>query len=142
MSQAKKGDRVRVHYTGKLTDGTQFDSSAGRDPLEFILGSGMVIAGFDDAITGMELGGKTTVTIPAEKAYGPRHEEIIVKVSRTELPADLQFSVGQRFALPQPDGRQAMLKVADINDAEVTFDGNHELAGKDLVFDIELVEIV
>lgn len=142
MSQAKKGDRVRVHYTGKLTDGTQFDSSAGRDPLEFILGSGMVIAGFDDAITGMELGGKTTVTIPAEKAYGPRHEEMIVKVSRTELPADLQFSVGQRFALPQPDGRQAMLKVADINDAEVTFDGNHELAGKDLVFDIELVEIV
>lgn len=142
MPQAKTGDKVRVHYTGKLTDGTQFDSSTGRDPLEFILGSGMVIAGFDDAITGMDLGAKTTVTIPAEKAYGPRHDEMVVKVSRAQLPPDLKFSVGQRFALPQPDGRQAMLKVADITDAEVTFDGNHELAGKDLVFEIELVEIV
>lgn len=142
MPQAKDGDKVRIHYTGKLTDGTQFDSSTGREPLEFVLGSGMVIPGFNDAIEGMELGSTITAIIPAEKAYGPRREEMVLKVSRAQLPADLQFSLGQRFALPQPDGRQAMLKVADINDVEVTFDGNHELAGQDLVFDIELVEIV
>lgn len=142
MPQAKDGDKVRIHYTGKLTDGTEFDSSKGREPLEFVLGSGMVIPGFNDAIEGMELGATITAIIPAEKAYGPHREEMVIKVSRAQLPSDLKFSVGQRFALPQPDGRQAMLKVADINDAEVTFDGNHELAGKDLVFDIELVEIV
>lgn len=142
MPQAQDGDKVRIHYTGKLTDGTQFDSSTGRDPLEFILGSGMVIPGFDDAVNGLEVGANITAIIPAEKAYGPRHEEMILTIERVQFPPEMELRIGEKFALPQPDGRQAILVVVDMNDTHVTLDGNHELAGKDLVFDIELVEIV
>lgn len=142
MPQAQDGDKVRIHYTGKLTDGTQFDSSAGRDPLEFILGSGMVIPGFDDAVNGLEVGATITAIIPAEKAYGPRHEEMILTIERIQFPPEMKLRIGEKFTLPQPGGRQAVLVVVDMNDTHVTLDGNHELAGKDLMFDIELVEIV
>ncbi len=142
MPQAQDGDKVRIHYTGKLTDGTQFDSSAGREPLEFILGSGMVIPGFDDAVNGLEVGAKITAIIPAEKAYGLHQQEMVAKIPREHFPADMELALGQQFAIPQPEGRQAIVTVTEINDADVTIDGNHALAGKDLVFDIELVEIV
>jgi peptidylprolyl isomerase len=142
MPQAQEGDKVRIHYTGKLTDGTVFDSSAGRDPLEFILGSGMVIPGFDDAVDGLEVGATITAIIPAEKAYGPRREEMIARVDRAQFGEEMELALGQKYVLPQPNGGQAVLVVVELNDTHVTLDGNHELAGKDLVFDIELVEIV
>lgn len=142
MPQAQEGDKVRIHYTGKLTDGTVFDSSTGRDPLEFILGSGMVIPGFDDAVDGLEVGATITAIIPAEKAYGPRREEMIARVERAQFGEEMELALGQKYVLPQPNGGQAILVVTDLNDTHVTLDGNHELAGKDLVFDIELVEIV
>lgn len=142
MPQAQEGDKVRIHYTGKLTDGTVFDSSAGRDPLEFILGSGMVIPGFDDAVDGLEVGATITAIIPAEKAYGPRREEMIARIDRAQFGEEMELALGQKYVLPQPNGGQAILVVTELNDTHVTLDGNHELAGKDLVFDIELVEIV
>lgn len=142
MPQAQEGDKVRIHYTGKLTDGTVFDSSAGREPLEFILGSGMVIPGFDDAVDGLEVGATITAIIPAEKAYGPRREEMIARIDRAQFGEEMELALGQKYVLPQPNGGQAILVVTELNDTHVTLDGNHELAGKDLVFDIELVEIV
>lgn len=142
MPQAQEGDKVRIHYTGKLTDGTVFDSSAGREPLEFVLGSGMVIPGFNDAVDGLEIGATITAIIPAEKAYGPRREEMIARVERAQFGEEMELALGQKYVLPQPNGGQAILVVTELNDTHVTLDGNHELAGKDLVFDIELVEIV
>lgn len=142
MPQAQEGNRVRVHYTGKLNDGTIFDSSEGRDPLEFILGGGMVIPGFDDAITGLELGESITAIIPAEKAYGPRNDEMIIVVEKSQFPAHLNPRIGDKYQIPQENGQIAMLTVTDISDEAITLDANHELAGKDLTFDITLVEIL
>lgn len=142
MSQAKTGDVVRVHYKGKLEDGTEFDSSEGRDPLEFQLGGGQIIPGLEKRVEGMETGEKSTVTVPADEAYGQRDEQQIQTVPRTAFPDDLDLKVGASLQATTQDGRQIPLTVVDIADSEVTVDANHPLAGRDLVFDLELVEIV
>lgn len=142
MIQANKGDTVRIHYTGRLTDGTQFDSSEGRAPLEFQLGSGQIIAGLDQQIEGMSVGEKATVTIPAAQAYGEHHPEGVQSLPRERIPADVDVSLGARLQATSADGQQMTLTVVDVNDEAVTVDANHPLAGKDLVFDVELVEVV
>ena len=141
MEQAKTGDTVRVHYTGRLEDGNVFDSSQGREPLEFTLGSGQVIPGFDEAVTGMAPGDERTVTIPSDQAYGPRRDEMMVRVERDQFPDNMEPEVGQQLQVSQ-GGQVAVVTVAGISDEGVTLDANHPLAGKDLIFDLQLVEIV
>lgn len=141
MQVAKKGNQVKVHYTGKLTDGTVFDSSEGRAPLEFEVGAGMMIKGFDAAVDGMSAGAKVTVEIPAAEAYGEAREDMIIDIPRTNLPPDMNPEVGQQLAMSQPDGQQVPVKVKEVREDVVVIDANHDLAGKDLIFDIELVEI-
>lgn len=140
---AKSGDKVQVHYTGKLTNGEIFDSSEGRTPLEFTLGSGMVIPGFDDGITGMSVGEKKTVHIPADQAYGPADERNILTFNRQELPADIPFEVGMQLNMHQDGSAQVIpVMVVEVSDSHITVDANHSLAGKDLIFDIELVKVI
>jgi len=141
MAQAKSGDRVRVHYTGTLEDGTQFDSSAGRDPLEFEVGSGQIIPGFEEAVQGMAAGDKTSITIPPEAAYGPVQDHLVIAVERSQLPADIDPKVGDKLEM-EGEERTMVVTVTEVNDAEVTLDANHPLAGKALKFDIELVKIL
>ena len=138
---ANDGDTVRVHYTGTLTDGTMFDTSQEREPLEFIMGSGNVISGFEEATRNMEVGQVKTVTIPAEKAYGPYHEEMVVAMPRDQLPTDLNPEIGQRLQMQSPDGTRVVVVITDVSDIAITLDANHPLAGKDLTFEIELMEI-
>jgi peptidylprolyl isomerase len=140
MESAKSGDLVRVHYTGQLADGEVFDSSHGNEPLEFQVGAGQVIKGFDDAVTGMTPGDSRRVTIPADEAYGQRREELVVTVPRGRFPPDFEPEQGMNLALEQ-DGQQVMLTIMSVTEAEVVLDGNHPLAGQDLTFDVELVEI-
>jgi peptidylprolyl isomerase len=142
MAQAKTGDSVRVHYTGTFDDGTVFDSSAEREPLEFTVGSGMVIAGFDLAIAGMEPGQKKTVNIPAEEAYGPRSEELVAEIGRDRLPTDMELEIGQQLQVGLADGEQAVVLIVDLSETTVTLDANHPMAGMTLNFDLELVEIL
>lgn len=142
MSIVKKSDKVKVHYTGKLTSGEQFDSSVGREPLEFEVGAGQMIQGFDAAVEGMSLNEKKSITLVPEQAYGPRQEELINKVNRNQLPEDMKPEVGQDLVASTPDGRQTRVKVIEVSDSDITIDANHPLAGQSLVFDIELVEIV
>ncbi len=141
MAQAQQGDTVKIHYTGTLEDGTVFDSSEGRDPLEFTLGSGQVIPGFDEAVTGMDSGEKKQVTIPADKAYGQRNEEMIIQAPRDQVPADINPEVGQQLQMAGPGGETVVVLVTEVTDAHITLDANPPLAGKDLTFDIELVSI-
>jgi len=141
MSQAKSGDTVKIHYTGTLDDGTQFDSSAGREPLEFSLGSGQVIAGFDNAVDGMAVGDSKTVTIPPDEAYGDRHEKLLQEVPRTSLPDDMKPEVGMALQSQSPEGQVMNLVIADVSEESITVDANHPLAGQALTFAIELVEI-
>ena len=141
MATAKQGDTVRVHYTGKLEDGTVFDSSAQREPLAFQIGAGQIIPGFEKAVEGMEPGEKTTAVIPANEAYGPHKEEAIVAVERSQLPPDLEPEVGQQLQVQQEGGQALPVRVVQVDDAQVTLDGNHPLAGKDLAFEIELVAV-
>ncbi len=141
MSKAKAGDQVKVHYTGRLSDGTVFDSSEGRAPLEFEVGAGMMIKGFDAAVNGMQVGEKVTAEIVAAEAYGESNPDLIIDVPRTNLPPDLNPEVGQQLAMSQPNGQQVPVKVAEVHDDKVVIDANHDLAGKDLIFDIELVSI-
>lgn len=142
MATAKNGDTVRVHYTGKLLDGTIFDSSEGSDPLEFILGQQQVIAGFDSAVLGMNIGAKTTVTIPVADAYGPRKPGLVLEVDRSEFPPDIEPRIGLNLRMEQSDGSTVNVAITNVADNMVTLDANHPLAGEDLVFDIELVEII
>jgi peptidylprolyl isomerase len=142
MSAAKSGDTVRIHYTGKLEDGTQFDSSEGRDPLEFALGGGQVIPGFDSAVEGMAVGDTKSVTIQPEEAYGPRHDQLIQDVPRNQLPDDMTPAVGMELQAQNETGEVMRFAVTAVDDDSITVDGNHPLAGKALNFDIELVEIV
>jgi peptidylprolyl isomerase len=142
MSKAKSGDKVRIHYTGKLDDGTQFDSSAGREPLEFDLGGGGVIPGFDSAVDGMAVGESKSVKIESEEAYGPRHEELIQDVPKSELPDDIELSIGLQLQAQNPEGQVMRFMIAAVTEEVITLDGNHPLAGQNLNFDIELVEIV
>ena len=141
MSAAKSGDTVRIHYTGTLEDGTQFDSSVGRDPLEFALGSGQVIPGFDNAVDGMSVGESKSVTIPPEEAYGIRHEQLVQDVPRDALPEDITPAIGMQLQSQAPDGQVLQLVVTAVEAETITVDGNHPLAGHALKFDIELVEI-
>lgn len=141
MAKVEKDNTVKVHYTGKLTSGEVFDSSADREPLEFTVGAGQMIPGFDAAVSGMELNEKKTVNIPADEAYGQRRDDMIQKVGKEQLPADLKPEVGQTLVAGQPDGQQMHVIVAEVNDDSIVVDANHPLAGKDLVFDIEVVEI-
>ena len=142
MNAAKSGDTVRIHYTGKLEDGTQFDSSEGRDPLEFALGSGNVIPGFENAVEGMAVGDKKSVTIPPEEAYGPRHEQLIQEVPRNRLPDGMTPTVGMDLQSQNENGQVMQFSVTAVDEESITVDGNHPLAGKALSFDVELVEIV
>ncbi len=141
MSEAKSGDTVKIHYTGKLDDGTEFDSSAGQDPLEFQLGSGQVIPGFDKAVEGMTVGDKQNVRIEAPDAYGDRHDQLIQAVPRTALPEDLNPEVGMPLQSRTPDGQVMNFVITEVTDESITVDGNHPLAGFALNFDIELVSI-
>jgi peptidylprolyl isomerase len=142
MAQAKPGDRVRVHYKGELEDGTVFDSSDGRDPLEFTVGGGQIIPGFDRAVVGMEPGESKTEHIACADAYGPHRVEMMVEVQRSMVPDDLELEVGQHLELQANDGTAVPVRVAALNESTVKLDGNHPLAGKDLIFAIELLEIV
>ncbi len=142
MTEAKQGDTVRVHYSGQLDDGTEFDSSRDRDPLEFQVGSGQVIPGFESAVVGMTVGDATTTTIVAAEAYGPRRDELVVDVDRTQLPGDLDLQVGQALQVKDENDQPFVVHVAALADDSVKLDANHPLAGRDLTFEIELVEIV
>lgn len=139
--QAKPGDRVKVHYTGTLPDGTVFDSSKNREPLEFTLGQGQIIRGFEEAVVGMAPGDTKKETIPPDRAYGAPRDDLRVKVPRESLPEGLAPNVGETLYVRQPDGNAAPVRVADVGEQEVTLDANHPLAGQQLVFEIELVEI-
>lgn len=141
MARAKSGDTVRIHYTGKLEDGTVFDSSSNREPLEFTIGAGQVIPGVEQAVTGMEPGQTKSATIPPEEGYGPHREEMVATVGREQLPDHLNPTVGQQLSVQQQDGRQFSVTVTDISDKTVTLDANHRLAGRSLVFDLELVAV-
>ncbi len=141
MSNAKSGDTVHIHYTGTLDDGTTFDSSAGRDPLTFELGSGQVIAGFDKAVEGMAVGDNKSVKIEAEDAYGEHHEQLIQEVPRSALPEEIQPEIGMQLQSQSPEGQIMQLTVTEVADESITVDANHPLAGKALNFDIELVKI-
>ena len=141
MTQAKKGDKVKIHYTGKLNDGTVFDSSAGRDPLEFTIGSGQVIPGFEDAVIGMACGDKKTTEIPVDQAYGPRNDEIVMDVPLSQFPPDIKPEVGQRLEVGQQGGMPIVVTITKITDTHATLDANPPLAGEDLIFDLELVAI-
>jgi len=141
MKQAQKGDNVQVHYTGKLNDGSVFDSSQGREPLAFTVGAGQMIPGFDKAVVGMTTGDKQTITIPSAEAYGERREDLVIAIPTENIPADINPQVGDRFAINQPDGQQIPVVVSALDSETITLDANHDLAGKDLIFDIEMVEI-
>jgi peptidylprolyl isomerase len=141
MSQAKPGDIVKIHYTGTLDDGTQFDSSSGREPLEFELGSGKVIPGFEKAVEGMAVGENKSVNIPPEEAYGPRHDQMIQDVPRNALPDDLEPVEGMALQAQGQDGRVINLTVTAVQDESITVDGNHPLAGQALNFEIQLIDI-
>jgi peptidylprolyl isomerase len=142
MQQVKKGDKVKVHYHGKLTSGETFDSSTGRDPLEFEVGSGMVIKGFDEGVTGMSVGEKKTVNIPYDEAYGPRNPDMIIEVPKDKFPPDIEIQLGLPLMMSDGNGQQFQVTISGVQDETVQLDANHPLAGKDLVFDLELVEIV
>ncbi|MBO0350846.1 peptidylprolyl isomerase [Phormidium pseudopriestleyi FRX01] len=141
MTEAKQGDMVKVHYTGKLDDGTVFDSSIDRDPLEFVLGEGQLIAGFEQAVLGMTPGESKTEKIPAEEAYGPHREEMVVEVERQQLPDDIPLDVGQQLQIQQAPNQIIPVVITAISESKVTLDANPPLAGKDLIFEIELVGI-
>ncbi len=141
MTQAKNGDAVKIHYKGTLDDGTVFDSSEGRDPLAFTLGSGQVIPGFDEAVTGMAVGESKNVNIPADKAYGQRNEEMIIEAPRDQVPPEITPEVGQQLQMGGPNGEVVVVVITEVTDDHIKLDANPPLAGKDLNFDIELVSI-
>lgn len=141
MSVAKEGNTVKVHYTGTLRDGTVFDSSKGREPLEFTLGEQRVIPGFESAVVGMNPGEKKTTTIPADEAYGPHREEMLLEVQRDQFPENISPEVGLQLQMTTQDGRQVPVKVMGVDEAKIRLDANHPLAGEDLTFELELVEV-
>ncbi len=141
MAKAKQGDTVKVHYTGTLGDGSQFDSSRDREPLEFVIGQGMVIPGFDNAVDGLEIGESVSVAIPCVEAYGEYNDDLTGTIERDRLPQDLSPEVGMVLQLSAEDGQTLQVMVTEMDDESISVDGNHPLAGKDLNFDIELVEI-
>ena len=141
MAQSKNGDNVKVHYTGTLADGTVFDSSEGKDPLDVKLGSGTVIPGFDTALTGMEVGEKKTVTIPYENAYGPHNAEMVMQIPITEVPEDMSPEIGDKMQVGGAAGETMAVTVLDITDDFIVLDANPPLAGQNLTFALELITI-
>lgn len=141
MQQVKSGDKVKVHYHGRLTSGETFDKSEGREPLEFEVGSGAVIKGFDEGVTGMTVGEKKTINIPFLEAYGPRNPEMIIEMPKDRFPQDMEVEVGMPLVMSDGQGNQYQVVVTEMKDDAVMLDANHPLAGKDLIFDLELVDI-
>ncbi len=141
MAEAKQGDAVVVHYVGTLVDGTEFDTSRETDPLEFTIGEGEVIPGFEQAVVGMNPGEQKTVTIACDDAYGPHQEELVAQVPRSQLPQDLALEVGRQFEVSQDDGSTFLVVVSALEGEDVALDANHPLAGQELTFEIELMEI-
>ncbi|KAJ55958.1 peptidylprolyl isomerase [Actibacterium mucosum KCTC 23349] len=141
MTEVKSGDKVAIHYTGTLADGTTFDSSTGRDPLEFQVGSGQIIPGLDKALPGMAVGDKKVVDVPADEAYGTRDDRAIQQVARAEVPDDIPTDLGTKLQMQSPTGQVMVVTITEVTDEHITLDANHELAGKDLTFAIELVSI-
>jgi peptidylprolyl isomerase len=141
MAEAKTNDTVKVHYTGRLTDGTVFDSSLERDPLEFTIGQKMVIPGFEEGIIGMVTGETRTVSIASQDAYGPYQDDLVGSIRRGQIPPDIQLQAGTILQMQAPDGGVTLVAVKALNDETVTLDANHPLAGKDLTFEINLLEI-
>ena len=142
MAQVKAGDKIKVHYHGKLTSGETFDSSEGRAPLEFEVGSGMVIKGFDDGVTGMIVGEKKTVSIPYDEAYGPRNPEMVIEMPKDKFPKDLDIEVGMPLGMSDQQGHQFQVTIVEIKEEVVMLDANHPLAGQPLTFEIQLVDVV
>lgn len=142
MKKVQEGDEIRVHYTGKLNDGTVFDSSRNREPLQFTVGSGMMIKGFDEAVRGMEIGEAKTAEITSDEAYGERNDQMIVTLGKDKFPEDIKPEVGQQLSMQSQQGQPIPVVVTEVGDNDVTLDANHPLAGKDLVFEIEMVEFV
>jgi FKBP-type peptidyl-prolyl cis-trans isomerase 2 len=141
MAEVKSGDTVRIHYTGSLTDGSQFDSSQDRDPLEFVVGAGQIIPGLDKALPGMTVGEKKTVNVPATEAYGHVDPNARQSIPRDQIPADIPLEVGTQLQMQTQDGRTIAVTVINADEQSVVLDANHPLAGKDLIFAIELVSI-
>lgn len=141
MSQVKQNDTVKVHYTGKLTNGQVFDSSIEREPIEFTLGKGQLIPGFENGVIDMEVNEKKTVTIPHAEAYGAVNDELFQEVPKDQLPPEIKPEVGMGLVSKNPDGSERQLRVAEVKEDVIVVDANHPLAGKDLVFDLEVVEI-
>lgn len=142
MQQVKSGDTVKVHYHGRLTNGTVFDSSEGREPLEFEVGSGMVIKGFDNGLMGMAIGDKKTIEIAVDEAYGPKDPQMIMEFPLDRFPPDVKPELGMQLNMTNSQGQHIPVVVVDVKDDAVILDANHPLAGEDLIFDLELVEIV
>jgi peptidylprolyl isomerase len=142
MQQVKEGDTVKVHYHGRLTDGTTFDSSEGREPLEFKVGGGMVIKGFDNGVMGMAVGDKRTIEIAVEDAYGPEDPQMIMEFPMDRFPEDMKPEVGMQLNMSNGSGQNFPVVIREINEGTVILDANHPLAGEDLIFDLELMEII
>lgn len=142
MQQAQNGDKVRVHYEGTLRTGETFDTSKGREPLEFTVGSGQVIKGFDEGVKGMQVGEKRTLEIPVSDAYGEASEDLIIEFPKAQFPGDMNPEVGQQLMMSNGSGQSFPVTIREIKDDSVLLDANHPLAGQDLIFNIELVEIV
>ena len=142
MATIKEGDTVKVHYTGKVSDGSVFDSSKEREPLEFTIGEGKLIPGFEKAVVGMDVGDSNTVTIPSDEAYGEKRDDMVVDVEKNQIPEDIKPEVGQQLQIQQKDGNPIPVVVTDVTDDSVKLDANHPLAGEDLTFEIEVIEKV
>ena len=142
MQQVKSGDTVKVHYHGRLTNGTTFDSSESREPLEFEVGSGMVIAGFDNGVTGMFIGEKKTVNIPVGEAYGEKQEDMFMEFPMDRFPEDMKPEIGMTLNMSSQDGQSFPVIIREVLEGKVVLDANHPLAGEELIFDLELVEII
>ena len=141
MKKAQNGDKLKVHYTGKLEDGSVFDSSQGREPLEFVLGNGSLIAGFERAVSGLQAGEKTTAKLPPDEAYGEPSQELFFEVPKANIPEEIKPEIGMQLSVSQPDGQQMPVVVAEVKEESITLDANHPLAGKTLIFEIEVMEV-
>ena len=141
MNQVKENNTVKVNYTGKLADGQVFDSSEGKEPIEFTLGQGQLIPGFEKGLIDMKLNEKKTITVTKEEAYGDVNKDLIQEVKKTELPQDMTPEVGMGLVSKSPDGQEMNLMVVEVKEESIVIDGNHPLAGKELVFDLEVIEI-
>jgi FKBP-type peptidyl-prolyl cis-trans isomerase 2 len=141
MKQADDGSTIKIHYTGRLDDGTVFDSSKEREPLEFTMGSGGLIKGFEDAVRGMTVGEMKTISIASGEAYGPYREDLVMSINKAQLPPDIDIRQGVMLSLRHPNGGTIDALISEVTDDSVTLDANHPLAGEDLTFELELVEI-